>query len=108
VGSSAWLMGMVPGRVSMAMWIPCAVFVPVAALAHRRASARAADRALEMRRENRRAERVQSLAAAQDSPVVSYSSQPRRPSRRQSHPDVATSGGMSAPSTWEEVFDQTA
>lgn len=108
IGSSLWLTGMVPGTVAILMWMPCVAFVPVYVMVHRRALNLAHERAIILRRESRRAERVQSLAAAQDSAVVSHSSRPRRPSRPPSHPDVATPGGMSAPSTWEEVFDQTA
>lgn len=108
IGSSLWLTGMVPGTVAILMWMPCVAFVPVYVMVHRRALILAHERAIILRREGRRAERVQSLASAQETSEASQSRQLHRSSRPQSHPDVAASDRLPAGSTWEEVFDQTA
>ena len=94
LATAAWVAGVVPGIVTILLWMPFAAFLPVALLAERRATRRAAERALEERRERRVRRATPDLPSHVDAPAT-------RVNAPVTHPRAA------APA-WDEVFDQTA
>lgn len=104
LGSAAWVAGLIPGVATVALWLPCALFLPVALILERRHARAAATRALAERREERIARQSRSLPE----PIDAIWSEPV--SRPQS--GHASAVGFDIPDQrsvpWDEIFDQTA
>lgn len=104
LGTAAWIAGMSAGYVSVALWLPFAVFLPLAVVMERRHSRAAATRALADRRQERAARTSRAVA---DSPVQADESESSI-----ADPSHAGSTSTTIPShravAWDDVFDQTA
>jgi membrane protein implicated in regulation of membrane protease activity len=100
LGSAAWVAGIVPGLVAIALWLPFVAFLPAAVLAERAATRRAAARALARQEEARAADspRAADVARAPVEPAPGQPSVVRPQAREIARP---------AP-VWDDVFDQTA
>jgi membrane protein implicated in regulation of membrane protease activity len=92
LATTGWVAGLVPGIITILLWLPLLAFLPVAVLAERRSARMSAERALERRRV-RRAER--SERSDRDIPARTQAEVPMTHSRV-------------SPPAWDEVFDQTA
>jgi hypothetical protein len=90
LATAGWVAGLVPGVVTILLWVPLLAFLPVAVVAERRAARVAAERALDERRQVRRAARSDRSA----------------PTHTHVEAPVTRTRAMSP--VWEEVFDQTA
>ena len=99
LATAAWVAGLIPGILTLALWIPLLAFLPVALLAERRAARLAAERALDERRV-RRADRASRVAAERlrDEQVQAQQARVEAPIMR----------ARAAAPAWDEVFDQTA
>ncbi len=103
LGAAAWVAGMSPGLLTAALWLPFAVFLPVALVLERRQARAAATRALAVRRDQRAAR----AAVAETAPAESASEQAGTPeSSRTAAPGMAIPVRSTVP--WDEVFDQSA
>ena len=93
LATAAWVAGLVPGILTLVLWIPLLAFLPAAVIAERRAARLAAERALDERR-MRRADRTSRAASDRF---------------REAQPQQAPVLRSRAPApAWDEVFDQTA
>ena len=90
LATTGWVAGLVPGIITILLWLPLLAFLPVAVLAERRSARMSAERALDERRRVRRAER-----SDRDIPARTQAEVPMTHSRV-------------SPPAWDEVFDQTA
>jgi hypothetical protein len=90
LATAGWIAGLLPGILTLLLWLPFLVFLPAAVLAERRAARLAAERALDERRRVRRVERSEP-AAPTYTPV-----------------DVPVTRVRATAPAWDEVFDQTA
>ncbi len=93
LATTGWVAGLLPGIITILLWLPLLAFLPVAVLAERRSARMSAERALDERRRVRRAERAD--RSDRDIPAHTQAEVPMTHAR------------VSSP-TWEEVFDQTA
>jgi membrane protein implicated in regulation of membrane protease activity len=90
LATAGWIAGLLPGVVAILMWLPLLGFLPVAVLAERRATRRAAERALDERRQVRRVARSDRSAPTP------------------THVEAPVTRTRASSPAWEEVFDQTA
>jgi len=96
LATTGWVAGLLPGVITILLWLPLLAFLPVAVLAERRAARLSAERALDERRRVRRAERSH------------RSDQSDRDIPAHAHVEVPTTRTRVSPPAWDEVFDQTA
>lgn len=96
LGTAAWVAGVVPGVVALVLWLPLIAYVPVAVIAERRLARRAADAALEQRRDMRERRAQARRASSTPPPHVSSPVPAHGPTARRAEP------------AWDDVFDQTA
>jgi membrane protein implicated in regulation of membrane protease activity len=94
LATAAWVAGLIPGVLTLVLWMPLVVFLPVAVIAERRAARLAAERALDERRERRVRRSATAVPDHVEAPVVRADAPTKRP-----RPAVPA---------WDEVFDQTA
>jgi membrane protein implicated in regulation of membrane protease activity len=94
LATAAWVAGLIPGVLTLLLWLPLVAFLPVAIVAERRAARRAAERALDERRERRVRRSAPAVPDHVDAPVARADT----PVMRRRPPAPA----------WDEVFDQTA
>ncbi|MFM1965149.1 MAG: hypothetical protein RL134_874 [Actinomycetota bacterium] len=94
LATAAWVAGLLPGIATILLWVPFAAFLPIALVAERSATRRAAERALEERRERRVRRATPDVPSYVDAPVTPVNA----PVTRSRPPAPA----------WDEVFDQTA
>lgn len=99
LATAAWVAGLLPGLVSLALWLPLVVFLPIAVIAERRAARLAAERALDERRV-RRADRT---SRASSRPLHDEQPQPQ-----QIHVEAPVMRTRAPAPAWDDVFDQTA
>jgi hypothetical protein len=93
LATTGWVAGLLPGIITILLWLPLLAYLPVAVLAERRSARVSAERALDERRRARRAER--SDRSARDIPAHTQA-------------EVPMTRARVSPPAWEEVFDQTA
>ncbi len=93
LATTGWVAGLLPGIITILLWLPLLAFLPVAVLAERRSARMSAERALDERRRVRRAERAD--RSDRDIPAHTQA-------------EVPMTHARVSPPTWEEVFDQTA
>jgi hypothetical protein len=93
LATTGWVAGLLPGIITILLWLPLLAYLPVAVLAERRSARVSAERALDERRRARRAER--SDRSARDTPAHTQA-------------EVPMTRARVSPPAWEEVFDQTA
>ena len=94
LGTAAWIAGLAPGLLTASLWLPFVAFLPIALVSERRASRRAAERALQASRSDRDRVRRERRAAEQVAP---------EPAR-----DIASARPAAPRPVWDEVFDQSA
>lgn len=99
LATAAWVAGLLPGILTLVLWIPLLAFLPAAVIAERRAARLAAERALDERRV-RRADRASRVVSdrLRDEQVRPQQVRVEAPVMRTRAPAPA----------WDEVFDQTA
>lgn len=94
LATAGWVAGLIPGVLTLVLWLPLVAFLPVAIVAERRAARLAAERALDERRERRVRRSQAEVPTHVDMPVA-----------RAEAPTLRTRPAAPA---WDEVFDQTA
>ena len=94
LGTAAWVAGLLPGIITILLWVPLTAFLPIAIVAERRATRRAAERALDERRERRVRRSTPDVPGHVDAPVI--------------RADAPVTRARTPSPAWDEVFDQTA
>ena len=108
LATTGWVAGLLPGVVTILLWLPLLAFLPIAVIAERRAARLSAERALDERRRARRAERSERSHRSDRFDQSDQSDGSGREVPAHTQVQVPIARARVSPPAWDEVFDQTA